>query len=254
MKNILITLLVSRAVQGYAQVITKTETTMFDAQGKKTQTVKKTTEENRTDNLNGVTFGIGMGWSYMFNNPKEYFLTTDAGYKLQVQELSRSSIVLSSVISIKLGKMAVQEQSDGTHRKKALVSAKRTKVVTRQLNTFSATEDGLVNEPLKWYEHFAVNVSLNLAEMNGGDIAFNKSIDGGIGLGYYFNEFTQVALFFDMLRVRQMRSYFVDNFQGQSIPNGTGVYNALDQNDNNLFYNKYYPGVSVKVVFSLGNK
>ena len=51
-----------------------------------------------------------------------------------------------------------------------------------------------------------------------------------------------------------MRDYFIDNFNNQSIPNCAGVYNALNQADNNLFYNKYYPGVSFKVIFSLGNK
>lgn len=239
MKNILITLFVFLTTVGYAQVITKTETTTFDTQGNKVTTTVKSSEEPKVENLNGVTFGIGMGWSYVFDNTKEYFLTTDAAHTLQFQELSRSSIVLSSMVSIKLSKMASPKNSNG-------------KLYRAVPTGIEATEAAAT--PLKWYQRFAVNISLNLAELSGGNIAFNKSIDGGIGLGYYVNQFTQVAAFFDMQRVRQMRKYFVDNFEGLSIPNGTSVYNALDQTDNNLFYNKYYPGVSVKVIFSLGNK
>ncbi len=239
MKNILIAFLIFFAATGYSQVITKTETTTYNAAGNKIKTVIKTEAKDEVENLNGVTFGIGMGWSYVFDNPKEYFLTTDAAHALQVQELSRSSIVLSSVITIKLNKMAASKTNKGK--------------LYRAVSPGIAAA-GAAPTPLKWNERFAINISLNLAELNSGTIAFNKSIDGGIGLGYYVNQFTQVATFFDMQRVRQMRKYFVESYEGQSIPNGTGVYNALDQTDNNLFYNKYYPGVSFKVIFSLRNK
>lgn len=248
-------IVISLSVLVHAQDIQKTESITYNAAGQMTNKTTTTTENPKTQELQGVTFGIGMGWSYMFDNPKDYFLTTDPAHKLQIQELSRSSIVLSSVISIKLAKISKQTQSDGTHTKNVLVSTNRIiKKAGRTLNNYTAQADGTTNDKLKFHEHLAINISLNLAELNGGNIAFNKSIDGGIGLGYYFNEFTQIAVFFDMLRMRQMRDYVVKNFEDQSIPNGTEVYNALDQNNSNLFYNKYYPGISIKAVFSFGNK
>jgi hypothetical protein len=102
-----------------------------------------------------------------------------------------------------------------------------------------------------------LHLSLNLAEINSNNVSFNKAIDGGIGIGYLVNDFTQIALFYDMIRVRQLRDFFVTNYLNQSgIPtgNGTEVYNALDEKDKNLFYSKYYSGISFKIIFTLGNK
>ncbi len=234
-----------------AQKIERLETKEYNEKGIMTkESIKITGNNGQTVNLNGVTFGLGMGWSYMFNKPKEYFLTTDTSHKLQIQDLSHSSIVLSSMISIKLAKWAIQDQEKNGKTRKALVNRKK----TRNSGEYTAMSNDPTYEDLKWFERFAINISLNLAEINGGNISFNKTIDGGIGIGYYFNEYTQVALFYDMLRVRQMRDYFMKNYEGQAIPNGSGVYNALDEKDNNLYYNKYHSGISLKVIFSLGNK
>lgn len=253
MKKALVFILSITSYFCYAQKIERVEKREFNEKGIVIkEDIRTTGADGETVNLKGVTFGLGMGWSYMFKQPKEYFLTTDTNHKLQVQDLSHSSIVLSSMISIKLGKWAIQDQKgkDGKIRK-AYVNPNKTKDPTKGVTALSGDP---AYEDLKWYQRFAINISLNLAEINGGNIAFNKSIDGGLGLGYYFNEFTQVALFYDMLRVRQMRDYFVKNYEGQAIPNGTEVYNALDEKDNNLFYNKYYSGLSLKVIFSFGNK
>jgi hypothetical protein len=208
--------------------------------------------EAQTTELKGVTFGLGMGYSYLTKAPNDFYLTTDAAHKLQVQALHKSSIVISSMITIKLSKLATQEQEDGSREKKVLVSANRTKKSVRSEGIFRAKEGKVTNEKPCFKERLAINISLNLAEINSNDISFNKSIDGGIGLGYFVNDFTQVALFYDMMRVRQLRDYIVDNYKDKSIPNGTEVLNALDQTNNNLFYNKYFSGVSLKVIFALG--
>lgn len=236
----------------YAQKIERVEKKVYNEKGTLlNEDIRITGADGETVNLKGVTFGLGMGWSYMFKKPKEYFLTTDTNHKLQVQDLSHSSIVLSSMISIKLSKWAIQDQKDEQGKvRTAFVNRKK----ARDSGGYRAMSNDPTYEDLKWYQRFAINISLNLAEINGGNIAFNKSIDGGLGVGYYFNEFTQVALFYDMLRVRQMRDYFVKNYENRAIPNGTDVYNALDEKDNNLFYNKYYSGISLKVIFSFGNK
>ena len=217
----------------------------------------------QTTPLKGVTFGIGLGWNYLVNAPNEYFLSPDANHTLQVQSLSHSSIVISSMINIKLGDLALQNQQKGSTTKQRLVSGKRSVIKKATANDW--TSKSFINsagdpvtpptqEDAEWYERFAINVGLNIAEVNEGSISFNKAIDGGIGLGYYLNDFTQIGVSFDMIRIRQLRNYIVDNYLDKPIPNGNDVYNALDQNDNNLFYNKYFGGCSVKIIFSLGNK
>ena len=209
----------------------------------------------QTVDLKGVTLGMGLGWSNLFNAPKEYYLTTDATHKLQVQNLDKSGIVISSFITIKLGKMAVQSQGNGASTRNVLVNPARTRTLRGVTGEMVAAVAGETTfEKLKFSERLAVNLSLNLADVNSGNVSFNKYIDGGIGLGCYVNEFTQVALMYEMQRMRQMRTKIVETYEGKSIPNGNEVLNALDEKDNNLFYNKYFSGISLKVVFSLGNK
>ena len=86
------------------QVLERTETIKYDEAQNMIEKTVKTTQASETVPLKGVTFGIGMGYSYLFKNRKDYFLTSDAAYKLKIQELNKFGIVLSSVISIKLGK------------------------------------------------------------------------------------------------------------------------------------------------------
>lgn len=164
-----------------------------------------------------MTFGFGIGWSYLANNPKDYFLTSDASHKLEIQKLGRSSLVISSSVSIKFGSLSLQNQSDWIIDKEVLVSSKRT------LNApvgFASVAGGITYAKPKFSERLSLIVALNLAEVDGGEVTFNKAIDGGLGIGCYVNEFTQFAVFFDMIRYRQMRDYFVNEYKGKSIPTG----------------------------------
>jgi len=180
--------------------------------------------------LNGVTFGFGAGYSILNDAPYSYSLSTDNEKKLQQQELSKGSFVISSVISVKLKKMGVTDQN--------------------KLVKYSDTS----TEPIKWYDRFSLNASLNLIELSNNQVSFNKSVDGGIGLGYFISDNAQIAAFYDIITKRQLRDYIVKDYLGKPIPNGSSFYNALDENDNNLFYNKTFTGFSFKVIISIGNK
>jgi hypothetical protein len=215
----------------------------------------------QTTEFKGVTVGVGLGYSYLTSTPKDYFLTTDASHKLQAQDLSQSSIVVSSMLSIKLGKVGTQTQEKNGVAKNQLVSLRRytenTTVRTMGGNRAMANKDDITYDTASFKDRLSLHLSLNLAEINSNNVSFNKAIDGGIGIGYLVNDFTQIALFYDMIRVRQLRDFFVTNYLNQSgIPtgNGTEVYNALDEKDKNLFYSKYYSGISFKIIFTLGNK
>ncbi|ULQ55076.1 hypothetical protein KJS94_10535 [Flavihumibacter rivuli] len=181
--------------------------------------------------LNGVTFGFGAGYSILNDEPSSYSLSTDNNKNLMVQPLSKSSFVISSVVSVKLQKMGVSHENK-------LVKYK--------------SEDKF--EAIKWYERFSINASLNLIELSNSELSFNKSIDGGIGLGYFVSENVQFAVFYDIVTRRQLRDYIINDYLGKPIPNGTEYYNALDENDNNLYYNKTFTGTSFKIIISIGNK
>lgn len=179
--------------------------------------------------LNGVTFGFSAGFNQLWHTMYGYGLTTDTGHILKRQPLSRSSFVISSVITVKFGKLKTPKNS------------------TKLLNA-----SGEISPKPK--ERLAINLGLNLLEVNTEQVSFNKSIDGGIGLGYFLNEYIQLAVFYDLVRVRQLRDYIQSAYLDKPIPNGKEFFNALDENNNDLFYYKTFTGLSFKMIFSLGNK
>jgi hypothetical protein len=75
----------------------------------------------------------------------------------------------------------------------------------------------------------------------------------GIGIGYFFSEFTQISFSYELVRIRQMRKDIYEEYLGKRIPDGNEFLNALDITDNNLFYNKVFGGWSLKITFSLSN-
>jgi len=174
------------------------------------------------EKLKDVTFGFAAGFSQNFSDVYEYSLSP-ANTTLQRQKINRGSFVISSMISIKLTKLEVENNE--------LQSQK------------TDTRAG-------FKERFAINVGLNLIEISN-SVQFNKSIDGGVGLGYYIQKNAQVSLMFEATSVRQIRAGIENGYLGKQIPKESAYYNALDKDDDNLFYNKYVAGLSLKIVFSL---
>jgi hypothetical protein len=192
--------------------------------------------------LRGVTFGIGTGFSRISNTVYDYSLSPDTSNALRLQALSKNRFVISSVVTVKFGKIGV-EKDTGSNK-------------TRITNFNKVAKPGATTkyDTARFWNRIALNIALNLLEVNSENLSFNKSIDGGLGIGYFLNEFTQIAFFVDLIRVRQLRNNIVTSYENKPIPNGKENYNALDINDDKLFYGKTFEGFSIKVIFSLGNK
>jgi hypothetical protein len=229
-----------------------------------------------TADLNGVTFGFGAGPSHTFDKIYDYSLTPDASHNLKIQRLNKNAFVISSVIMVKLGKIAVDQDSNKivkqsyTYQKarysqhlRNVDSNKRISSITKRayatlgedtMNTKTLKKEVEKSAKLSFWDHVSVNLALNLVNV-APDVSFNKNIDGGIGFGYFITENLQAAVFYDVSRVSQLRDYIVTAYQDKPIPNADGTnYNALDAKDTNLFYNKTISGLSFKLVFSLANK
>lgn len=108
--------------------------------------------------LKQLTFGIGEGYSHSFNSNYAPSLSTDSIPKLNLQKLTATNFVISSMLIFKFTKLKL---------------------------TAGSTKFHLADKP---------------------------------------------------------------------IPNGKEFFNALDEKNNDLFYTKKVSGISVKVVFSIGNK
>ncbi|HVX28594.1 MAG TPA: hypothetical protein VHB70_19750 [Parafilimonas sp.] len=195
------------------------------------------TSKIHAQDLNGVTFGFSSGYSLLNHHPNDYSLSPDTNHTLQIQTLSKGSFVISSVVSVKLGKLAL---ADVTTR-----NGKKIKSLVSQNN---------VDHAATFWNRVSINASLDLLNVKSDNVTFNTKVNGGIGLGYFLTENIQIAAFYDVQTVRQLRDYIINKYLNQRIPNGSAYYNALDQNDNTLFYNKTFGGWSLKLIFSLANK
>jgi hypothetical protein len=97
--------------------------------------------------------------------------------------------------------------------------------------------------------------TVNLAQFGSSESAsFNKKIDGGIGLGVKLNDDFHVSLTYEMISVRQVRDYIVDNYRDKPITIENVKLNALDIKDDRLFVDKYYGGFSIKFIYVLLGK
>ena len=200
--------------------------------------------------IKGVTFGLGIGYSRLQKQPFSYFLSPDSN-ALRLQPLSRNSFVVSSVFSVKLSKLATQKQTEkGKSQKKDMIVVLN-ETVDPSTEGFEAEGETSTYKKAGFKDRLVLNFALNLADISSQNIAFNKSIDGGVGLGYVVNPSIQLVLFYDLIRIRQMRTFIVDTYQNRRIPSGNDYFNALDENNNNLFYNKTFKGLSFKGVFAL---
>lgn len=224
----------------------------------------------QTADLNGVTFGFGAGYSHTRDKTYDYSLTTDKDHNLKLQPLSKQAFVISSVIMVKLGKIAVDQNANTfvkqskTSDYNSLIQQKYDLSKQNDFLTDSSNSDFVKSKKLdksiqdiagvSFWEHLSINLALDMVNV-APDVSFNKNINGGIGVGYFITANLQVAAFYDVSRISQLRDYIVNSYENKPIPKEDGTnYNALDSKDTNLFYNKTVSGWSFKLIFSLANK
>ncbi|MBO9583865.1 MAG: hypothetical protein J7574_06875 [Flavobacterium sp.] len=182
-----------------------------------------------------LTLGIGIGANHLFKNIYDYSLTTDANYNLKITELNKNSIVVSPVIIFRLGEIKMKEEEG----KKTFVEITKNKQ----------------EKELPWnsYKRLSLLLSTDLLNIQSDKISYNKQIDGGIGIGYSFSPSLMAGIFYEIKSYRQLREYIVEQYENKPIPNGTGFYNALDDTNNSLYYNKQVEGLSLKLIFNFSS-
>lgn len=251
--------------------------------------MKMTAFAQQTVDLNGVTFGFAAGYKFDLDKTYEYALSPGAQPALKIQPISKQSFVISSVVMVKLGKVAADQKTNQLVRQSNVygyqvaktkyensVQEKTFRIKKLQDSVGFLTTDSIIlrskkieksaDEKLdlfkkgvdraagmRFIDHLSINLGLNMIDISN-DVSFNKTVNGGIGMGYFITPNLQAAVFYDLMRMRQLREY-VNSYKDSPIPNATGTYyNALDANDNNLFYNKTIKSISFKLIFSIANK
>jgi hypothetical protein len=95
--------------------------------------------------------------------------------------------------------------------------------------------------------------ALNIAELSNGNLGMNKSIDGGIGIGFRIDPNFHIISLLEFSSARQIRNYLRSDFQNRPIITSDGSsLNALDDTDNRYFFSKTIPGISIRFVYVFG--
>jgi hypothetical protein len=203
--------------------------------------------------LKGVTFGFAAGYHYSLSRTYDYFLVPDDNYKLNITTQPRGAFVISSMINVKVRKLVYAEGA----LNKAIGPPTSTQGIEdtfdktgKLIATTKVVRTAVPYTKANWKDKITFHVGLNLAEI-APSVTFNKTIDGGIGIGYLLSENSHIVLMGDFNKIRKIRQYFVDKYEGKAIPNGSSVYTTLNVDDSNLFQNKTNFGLSLKIVFSL---
>jgi hypothetical protein len=184
--------------------------------------------------LSKLIIGIGIGPNHLFKNVYDYSLTTDSEHKLKIDKLNRNSIVVSPVVVFRFAKIAKTEGSN-------------------EIRKFDKNRTLVDASSVSFYDKLSLILSTDLINVQSDKVSFNNNIDGGIGIGYSFNTNLMLGLFYEIKNYRQLRNYIVEQYENQSIPNGSESYNALDEKDNNLFYNKPIESISIKLIFNFNS-
>lgn len=211
-------------------------------QDKGQQKVKETEEKKDASRL---TFGIGIGVNHLFDNVYDYSLSTDANNNLEITKLNRNSIVVSPVVVFRLRKSEIIKK--GGKIEFFYNSITKYKGGAKPIVDGEEKDEKLPEDDLS---RFSILLSTDLINIQGDKVSYNKRIDGGMGIGYSFSPDLMIGLFYEIKSYRQLREYVVEQYENKPIPNGEGFYNALDETNNNLYYNKQLEGLSIKLIFN----
>ena len=101
------------------------------------------TSSSFSQELNKVTFGLGVGYNHLFGDTYKYGLSTDNDHALQMQKLSRKNYVISYILVFKM---------------------------IKSLKSNGGSD---------FWQRLSINLSINRLDVNSDNIFFNKTIDGG---------------------------------------------------------------------------
>jgi hypothetical protein len=103
--------------------------------------------------------------------------------------------------------------------------------------------------------HICLMSNINILDFSSGqkELAFNKSIEGGLGIGYRINENIYLAINWEHIQSMQLYDDIKSKAGEKLVLYGTQLTNSnqLDLDNEDLFYKKNLNGWSIKIIFCL---
>lgn len=190
-----------------------------------------------------IQFGMSVGYRYMYKNAWDYQSASISPLDstLQLQRLDQDAILISTAL-------IVSPFENNKFIRDVIENAKYDKSKNRE--KFGANSRLVLGGMAKNLTFIA---TLNIIEFNGfqKDFGFNKSIEGGLGLGLnILDDAVWIGITYEKVNSRQLRS-FAKEQAGKKLRIDGKTVTELDENNENLFYTQKFSTVSFKIIFRI---
>lgn len=173
-----------------------------------------------------------------------------------------SNLYLDPVVDKSNGNVIIQEASIiKPNLSVGITYTPSVKNVNRLIKLYDSTNKKI--DSLTLFEYIPSGVTyallinpISLSKLS--DVSIANTVDLGLGVGYRFGDFSILGTA-EFFSIRQARSYFIDKYKVNTDADATNdlnytiggqVQNAIDVNDNSIFYNKVAWAVGLKFTYS----
>jgi hypothetical protein len=237
MKNLIITLFaIVTTFFGQAQFQTKSMTlkdfkTTYDRKGVDKRIFSNDLNDSVPTKNKSINIGLCLGYNFLCKQIDNAFISPDSNL-LRFEPEPIYSFVASTVIVFP-------------------IIASKTKSSVKLL----VDNQGNVVKANKYSNGLTGVISLNLLQLKNAEnnAALNYKLDGGIGLGYRFNDNYLFSVTYDLTSVLQPRDYLYDYKDKQLIINNNPLP-SLNTNDPSYFYARYVSSISIRFAYAFVDK
>lgn len=232
------------------------------------ETLSELAEEEENDALLAskkkiVHFGLSLGYRWLTNSSSrqnELASVSPIDSTLRLTTLDRTSYLFSTsvVFDLNLGKFQNPDSEANYYQrrlqKQEMINERRNKK-EKQPRTISTQRGVLSRFLVRSADRLCIVSNLNILDFSNGqkELAFNKSIEGGLGIGYRLNDSMYVGLNWEHMQSLQLYDD-IKRQQGKKVElNGSQLVSSsqLDPEDEDLYFKKNLSGWGIKMIICL---
>lgn len=190
--------------------------------------------------LKGFNLGLGIGGSLTLNQNLVSPTISPLDNKLQIDNNSNTNFTLTTLFMIPMiGANRIEKRANAGKDLRATVYQYGTK---DKDNTTYVVPHG---------PYLIFNINYNDFTKAASVKPFNQTINGGMGIGWRFNDFALAALTLDATSYKQPKQFLMDNV-GKTLQTADGKnITTIDTNDTNYFKDITAWSLSLKIVYIL---
>ncbi len=214
-----------------------------------------------------VHFGLSLGYRWLTNKSSKQNLMASVSpidSTLRLTRMERTSYLFSTsvIFDLHLGKnrkpedeFLIPERRMQRKSARASKSKKEDRIAEESTATLSCHRTNMGKFLYNSASRICIISNLNILDFSSGqkELAFNKSIEGGLGIGYKHNETMYIGFNWEHVQTWQLQDD-IKAFKDEQITlNGEQLVSSvqLDMDNEDLFYKKNLSGWGIKLILSL---